>query len=51
MRSVALGFGTIFQPKAKADDHWSTLPQVTLVVAAPGAFAGEPRGDSGVVAA
>ena len=27
-----LGFGTIFQPKANATDHWSTSPQVVIRV-------------------
>lgn len=27
-----LGFGTIFQPKANAADHWSTSPQVVIRV-------------------
>jgi hypothetical protein len=29
---VLLGFGTIFQPKANANDHWSTSPQITIQV-------------------
>ncbi len=27
-----LGFGTIFQPKANATDHWSTSPQIVIRV-------------------
>lgn len=26
--AVLLGVGTIFQPKTRSDDHWSTSPKV-----------------------
>ena len=29
--AVLLAFGTIFQPKARPDDHWSTRPGVEVV--------------------
>ena len=29
--AVMLGVGTLFQPKAKQDDHWSATPKVVLV--------------------
>ena len=31
--SALLGFGTIFQPKANATDHWSTSPQTVILAA------------------
>ncbi len=31
--SALLGFGTIFQPKANATDHWSTSPRTVIVTA------------------
>jgi hypothetical protein len=30
LRAVLLGFGTVFQPKARLDDHWSTSPKIVL---------------------
>jgi hypothetical protein len=30
-RGLMLGFGTIFQPKTNADDHWSVSPKVVIV--------------------
>ncbi len=29
--TAMLGIGAIFQPKVKADDHWSTSPKIVLV--------------------
>ena len=47
--SALLGFGTIFQPKANATDHWSTSPR-TVIVAAIRDDVGEPdKGEDGFV--
>lgn len=41
-----LGVGTIFQPKARAEDHWSTSPKVVIVCEAePEAPGGPPSPD------
>lgn len=37
-----LGLGTIFQPKAHVDDHWSVSPQVSIQVEAAANESGEP---------
>jgi hypothetical protein len=37
-----LGFGTVFQAKAKPTDHWSTSPQVTIEIVAPADESGDP---------
>jgi hypothetical protein len=37
-----LGFGTIFQPKAIATDHWSTSPQITIQVEVSADESGNP---------
>jgi hypothetical protein len=37
-----LGVGTIFQPKARPDDHWSTSPKVAVVDEADQGGAGAP---------
>jgi hypothetical protein len=34
-RAVMLGFGTLFQPKAKSDDHWAVSPKIVIVVESP----------------
>jgi len=39
---VLLGFGTIFQPKANATDHWSTSPQITIQVEVSADESGDP---------
>lgn len=39
---MLLGLGTIFQPKANIDDHWSKSPRVEIVVNAPADESGEP---------
>ncbi|MBW4030657.1 MAG: hypothetical protein HIU57_08315 [Acidobacteria bacterium] len=39
---VLLGFGTIFQPKANATDHWSTSPQVTIQIEVAADESGNP---------
>jgi hypothetical protein len=39
---VLLGFGTIFQPKANATDHWSTNPQITIQVEVSADESGNP---------
>ena len=39
---VLLGFGTIFQPKAIATDHWSTSPQITIQVEVSADESGNP---------
>ena len=39
---VLLGFGTIFQPKAKTTDHWSTSPQITIQVEVSADESGNP---------
>jgi hypothetical protein len=39
--ATMLGVGTIFQPKARIDDHWSTSPKVVLV----GEVAADASGD------
>jgi hypothetical protein len=46
--AAMLGFGTIYSPKAKPDDHWST--PVNLVIEDSGgseAAGGEPADDAG----
>jgi hypothetical protein len=37
-----MGFGTIFQPKARPDDHWSADPRVTIQVEASIDESGDP---------
>jgi hypothetical protein len=37
-----LGFGTIFQPKANATDHWSTSPRIEIIVVARADESGDP---------
>ncbi len=37
-----LGVGTILQPKARADDHWSVRPNVVLVEVRQHGGAGAP---------
>jgi hypothetical protein len=29
--AVVLGMATLFQPKARPDDHWSTSPKVVVL--------------------
>jgi len=40
--AVLLGFGTIFQPKARFDDHWSTSPEIVLEVHASAEDSSDP---------
>ncbi len=40
--AVLLGVGAIFQPKAKADDHWSISPKVVMVIEAQSEASGDP---------
>ena len=40
--AVLLGVGAIFQPKAKAADHWSTSPRVVMVLEAQSEESGDP---------
>ena len=40
--SVMLGVGTIFQPKARPDDHWSKSPKVEIQSEAGGEESGDP---------
>ncbi len=46
--SALLGFGTIFQPKANATDHWSTSPQTVIVTAIRDDVAEPDVGDDGL---
>jgi len=32
--AVLLGFGTVFQPKPRPEDHWSSSPKIVLVIEA-----------------
>lgn len=41
-RGVMLGFGTLFQPRSSADDHWSVTPKVQVVEEAEDADSGAP---------
>ena len=41
---ILLGFGTIFQPKANATDHWSTSPQITIQIEVMAEESGDPPG-------
>ena len=41
--AILLAFGTIFQPKARDDDHWSTRPTVEIVEEAASEAAGGKR--------
>ena len=41
-RSVMLGFGTIFQPKARNDDHWSVSHKVEIVEDVGSERSGDP---------
>ncbi|MFI5035825.1 MAG: hypothetical protein ACHQFZ_06435 [Acidimicrobiales bacterium] len=41
---VMLGFGTIFAAKARADDHWSTSPKITIVAPRTVDASGDPAG-------
>jgi hypothetical protein len=43
LRAVLLGFGTVFQPKARLDDHWSTSPKIVLEVHASAEDSSDPR--------
>ncbi len=43
LRAVLLGFGTVFQPKARLDDHWSTSPKIVLEVHASAESSSDPR--------
>lgn len=40
LRPLLLGFGTIFQPKAEATDHWSNDPRISIQVEVSGEEAG-----------
>ncbi|MGZ8752847.1 MAG: hypothetical protein ACXW1S_07685 [Acidimicrobiia bacterium] len=40
--AVMLGVGTLFQMKARADDHWSTSPKLAVIEDAEAADSGEP---------
>jgi hypothetical protein len=40
--AVLLGFGTIFQPKARLDEHWSTSPKIVLEVHASAEDSSDP---------
>lgn len=40
--AAMLGVGTILQPKARLDDHWSTSPKVVLVEEGQHVDAGGP---------
>ena len=40
--AVLLGFGTVFQPKARFDDHWSTSPEIVLEVHASAEDSSDP---------
>ena len=40
--AVLLGVGAIFQPKAKADDHWATSQRVVMVLEAQSEQSGDP---------
>ena len=40
--AVMLGVATLFQPKPKADDHWSVLPTIQIVKDAPDTGSGAP---------
>lgn len=42
-----LGLGTIFQPKAKMTDHWSTSPQTSIQVEASIDESGDASGQDG----
>ena len=44
--AVMLGVGTLFQPKARADDHWSASPRVRSTADEESETAGGP-GPSG----
>jgi hypothetical protein len=45
--ATALGVGTIFQPKARLDDHWSTSPKVLMVSEIRSASSGGPFAPEG----
>jgi len=40
--AVMLGVGTILQPKARPDDHWSKSPKVEIQSEAGGEESGDP---------
>ncbi len=42
LRPLLLGFGTIFQPKAEAADHWSNDPRISIQVEVSGKETGNP---------
>jgi len=41
--AVVVGVATLFKPKVKPDDHWSTSPTVHVVVDAESEAAGGTR--------
>ena len=41
-RAVVLGVATIFQPKARPDDHWSTSPTAVIDEEQAADAGGEP---------
>jgi hypothetical protein len=43
-RAVMLGFGTLFQSKTNADDHWSVSPKVVIVEELQAEGSGAPPG-------
>jgi hypothetical protein len=42
--AMMVGVGTIFQPKARIDDHWSTRPKVVMVDEIASETSGDPPG-------
>lgn len=40
--AVALGVGSIFQPKPRPEDHWSSSPRVQVVSEAEADDSGDP---------
>jgi hypothetical protein len=43
-RAVVLGFATLFQMKANADDHWSVSPRIVAVEELHAEGSGAPPG-------
>jgi hypothetical protein len=41
--AVVVGVATLFKPKVKPDDHWSTSPKVQVMVDAESEAAGGKR--------
>ena len=41
--AVVLGVATLFQPKVRPDDHWSTSPKVVVLAEASSQAAGQRR--------